>query len=138
MTHDRGGAAVLGLIALAALLADTIYVSLRWDSATSRFGGGFLIGLAAIAFTFPLAKLLGAGEAIGSDRQRARRKAWRLQAAFLVQIAVVVVGGGLLLGDRGMVAVILGEVACATGAFVAAIAHAIARPKHHPQHSSLT
>jgi hypothetical protein len=95
MTHDRAGAALIGSVALAVLVADASYVATDWV----RLGDGFLLGLTLLAVAALLAGVLHAG-----DPERARRNNVVLGALlFASVIAVLGVGKwfawGALLGE---------------------------------------
>jgi hypothetical protein len=95
MTHDRAGSALIGSVALAAVVADTFYVATDWHG----HGGGFLLGLGLLAAAAMLAKTLRVG-----DARRARRNDVILGSVLVVSVIAALSRGvgaawGVLLGE---------------------------------------
>ena len=84
MTHDRGGAAVIGAGAAVILIADLVYASSRWSGSFSR---SFLLTLGGLAVCGAIAFALRLARPIGADRRRAR---WYQRGANVVLLAVIV------------------------------------------------
>ena len=113
MTHDRGGAAVIGCGALVILAADVAYSSSRW---TGAFPRSFLIALGGLAACFVVPLVLRVNNPIGSDRRRARWNQRGANAVFVVLlVAFIEVGNRIGGNDAG---VILGSIAGLATGFV--------------------
>jgi hypothetical protein len=89
MTHDRGGAAVIGAGALLVLIADLIYTSAHWSGSFRR---SFAVSLAALAVLGLAFRFV---EQIGKGRRAAR---WNQRGMNIVLVALIVVF--LEVGDR--------------------------------------
>jgi hypothetical protein len=90
MTHDRGGAILIGSVACAVLAADATYVAIRWSGAGTAFGRGVAWGFVGLLFLMLIAKGLGVGSAIRTGRAATRRRARRTNWS-LVVLAIVFV-----------------------------------------------
>ena len=106
MAHERGGSALIGSVALAALVADASYAATDWR----RIGTGFMVGLAILVAAALVAKALGV-----ADARKARRN--NLVLGLLIFVSV---GAVLALGSRFAWGVLLGELA-ALGCLFAAV-----------------
>jgi hypothetical protein len=126
MTHDRGGAIVIGGVACAVLAADATYVAHRWDGVGSTFGRGFASGVAGLLVLGLIAKGLGIGRAIGPNRgvarKLARRANWTL-AVLAVAFVILSFHFGSAFG------VLLGTFAALALLFAVASFWAVCRPR---------
>jgi hypothetical protein len=92
VTHERGGAAVIGSSACIVLALDLIYVAARWDGFAQSFGRGFTFGFASLILAGLVAWALGVRRPTGT-RQHARRRASRNNLLFVVILAFVLAIG---------------------------------------------
>src|SRR3954468_826120 len=69
MTHDHGGAAVIGGGAALVLIADVIYAGMHWSGPFSR---SFLIALGGLLACAVVTFGLRLGRPVGGDRRAAR------------------------------------------------------------------
>lgn len=92
MTHDRGGAAVIGGGALVVLVADAFFAATRWNGSFPR---SFLISAGGLVVVAVVSLALRLARPIGADRRRDR---WNQQSSNFVLVAVLVLL--LVFGDR--------------------------------------
>src|SRR3982751_6923919 len=90
MTHDRGGAMLIGGGAWGVLAADATYVAIRWSGIATAFGRGVAYGFAGLLFAMLIGTALGVRGAIGPDRDAARRRARRTNRGVAVLLLVFV------------------------------------------------
>ncbi len=94
MTHDRGGAILIGLVASLILAIDLALIAVRWDKFSPL---SFAVGFVSLAVFGVAARLLGAGAPVGADRVEARRRAGYSKAVFAA-LLFAVLGGARLVG----------------------------------------
>jgi hypothetical protein len=95
MTHGRAGSALIGSVALTAVIADTSYVATDWQA----HGGGFVLGVGLFGAAAILAKTLRVG-----DAHRARRDDLVLGSVLVASVIAALSRGsgtawGVLLGE---------------------------------------
>jgi hypothetical protein len=124
MTHERGGAALIGITAAAIVSADLIYTALRLrGSLREWFLVGFAFAVGGVLLE-PLGRLL---PEVGDDRTAARRRQQTsnvLDAALLLALVSLTI-----FGDGNWVGVLLGLVAALAGLFLAACPYWLLRPR---------
>ena len=90
MTHDRGGAAIIGLAAFAAVTSDAIFVATRWHGFDSAFGRGFVSGFVGLAVFGLVGRTLSGHAPLADDRDLARRRARRNNVGAVIVLLVFV------------------------------------------------
>lgn len=121
MTHERGGPALIGAVALIVLLADLLYASLHWSGSFPR---AFLVSLVALAVVGLIAVALRFVRPIGTGRRAVR---WNQRSINVVLVVVLVafievgnrVGGDSAGGLLGAVAGLAGGFALYTAIWLA-------------------
>jgi hypothetical protein len=126
MTHDRATAAIVGCGAVLLLVADVVYVIVRWAGVGSRFDRSFLVGVAVLIVLGLVARAFGVGKPLGADRDRARRRAQRLNGIFAVSIVLTVAVSSRF---GNIQAVLLGEFAALTAGFGVACIRELLHPR---------
>jgi hypothetical protein len=122
MTHERGGAAIIGASACLVLALDLLYVAARWDGFAQSFGRGFAFGFGSLILAGLIAWALGVRRPT-STRQDARRRASGNNLLFVVVILAFVFAIGHYSGSEA--AALLGTVAALSLFFSLACLQAI-------------
>jgi hypothetical protein len=115
MTHDRGGAAVIGIGAALVLAADVLYASSRWSGAFPR---SFLLTFGGIAVCIAVAFALRLNRPIGADRRRARWNQRGVNVALVIVIVAFIEIGNHVGGDGA--GLVLGALAGVASLFICA------------------
>lgn len=123
ITHERGGATLVGGVAGLVLVADLLYAASRWSGSFPR---SFLVALGGLVVYGIAGWLLGLGRPIGADRGAARRRQRGTNVVLVALLAGIVAAALRLGGNR--VAEGLGVLAgLAAGFAAAALASLLAR-----------
>jgi hypothetical protein len=121
MTHDRGGAAVIGAGALTVLIADLLYAASHWNGSFRRSFFVSVVALAVVALIAFAVRFVGQ---IATDRRAAR---WNQRGTNLVFVVVLVafievgnrVGGNFAGGILGSLAALAGGFALYSAVWLA-------------------
>jgi hypothetical protein len=132
MTHDRGGAAIIGLAALAAVTSDAIYVATRWHGFDSTFGRGFVSGFVGLVVIGLVGRALSGHAALGDDRDLARKRARRNNVAGVIALLLFVSLPTFGASYFSPSALILGSLAALGFFFAFSGLLAIRRPRQTP------
>jgi hypothetical protein len=121
MTHDRGGAAVIGTGALVVLVADLLYASSHWRGSFPRSFVVSLVGMAVVALIGLASRFIGP---IGTGRRAARWNQRGMNVVFVVVLVAFLevgnrIGGNFAGGIVGMVAALAGGFALYCAVWVA-------------------
>jgi hypothetical protein len=128
MTHPRGGAALIGCVALLALAADGGYVAYRSHGLDTSFHRAFLVGVLGMwLLGVVVPGRLGVAEPLRADRAKARQRARRL-VKLHAPIPIAVVAAGYAFGNHVMFGIVLGGFAFLFGLFVLSTLREIAHP----------
>jgi hypothetical protein len=127
MTHPRGGAALIGWVAVAALAVGAGYVAHQWHGLDSSFHRAFVIGAVGMWLVGFVADRLGVAEPLGADRVRARHRA-RSIAKLHAPIPFAVIAAGYAFGNYVMVGLILGGLLILFGLFAISALREVVRP----------
>jgi hypothetical protein len=129
MTHARGGAALIGCVALVALIADAAYLAEHWQGVATSLHYGFVGGIALLLLVWASGFYLGLGDPTTTNRGQARART-RRQQKFLGPVSLLgyVVAFGF--GITVVVGVILGEVVMLGCFFAVSGFREAANPRH--------
>jgi hypothetical protein len=114
MTHARGGAAVIGCVALIALIADATYVGEHWQHVATRLHYGLVGGVGLLVLVWFSSFYLGLSDPTGTDRDKARART-RRQKKYLGPTSLVgyivafgfglTITFGVILGEFALLAI---------------------------------
>jgi hypothetical protein len=127
MTHPRGGAVVIGTIALVGFVADLAYVAVGRHGLDTSFHRWFLAGVVAMVLLTLIANRLGVAEPLGTDRVAARRRARRISRLHPLMPLLAVIAG-FVFGTGVLAGLILGCIIFPFGLFIVSSASEIVHP----------
>jgi hypothetical protein len=121
MTHDRGGAAVIGAGAFLVLIADLLYASGHWSGSFRR---SFLVSVAAIAVVALISLAVRSVGQIGTGRRAERWNQRGMNFVFVVVLVAFIevgnrVGGNFAGGILGALAALAAGFALYSAAWIA-------------------
>jgi hypothetical protein len=127
MTHPRGGAALLGSVAVVALTAEAAYIAHQWHRLDSSFHRAIAVGLVAIVLLCLIDTRLGIAEPLGSDRSLARHRARTFRKIY-APVPFVVIAAGFTFGTYVEIGLLLGVLPFMFGMFAITAVREIAHP----------